>query len=266
MSYAKKISINFTMELASHRIIIFCQMPKTSLRNIARLRKKTRCSKYGVGHFANLIILQWSSDDVEVFRSYIRVVPPGTALLADSFFRVSWEIRLTRNKRGERSERVRSWRKDKIGVAGGFAFSLGLSKFVDPVSARRAKQGGDSAKQDEARPCSEAIENTWFERRARRCAVVGDLEGILVRRPRRVSRSCNQMPDWIISIIWNVYGADKGSVVHFLPVITTEDGRALRARDRRSRYFTCVMIIRSARNDRSQINADSLTRERRRLR
>lgn len=67
------------------------------------------------GFYYPLMILRWW---LEIFRSRAA----WHRLFSDSFPR-SWEIGLTRNKRGERSVQARSWRKNKIGVAGRIIFA-----------------------------------------------------------------------------------------------------------------------------------------------
>lgn len=132
----------------------------------------------------------------------------------------SWEIRLTRNKRGERSERVRSWRKDdKIGVADGIRGIYFARTFeVRRPGGFRATRQQEAIPRNKTRsarrgckaPAPRQLKTHDWEAYARRRAVVGatSREYSFVAA-KRVSRSCNQMPDWIISIIWNVYGVDK---------------------------------------------------------
>jgi len=192
------------------------------------------------GFYYSLMIVGWYRGTYIPIG--IHVVTAWHCSSLEFVFPLSWEIRLTRNKRGERSERVRSWRKDKIGRPGSrFRQDFRGSSTRFPHDARmiprnKTKRGRASceaprqSKTHDWEACAKA-------RRRRR-----PRGNTLVRQPRRVGRSCNQMPDWIISIIWNVYGADKD------PWCTS--GRSLRRRTRkrfeRSRYFTCVMIIRSA--------------------
>lgn len=144
--------------------------------------------------YYSLMIPGWWS---EIFR-FVRCV----ALLFSVSFPRSWEIGLTRNKRGERSVQVHSWRKDKIGVAGGIIFARTF-EVRRPGFSRDAI---DSAKQEETGGMInwKYMIEVW-KRKSRGCW----RPRTLVCQTRGVSRSCNQMPDWIISIIWNVYGADK---------------------------------------------------------
>jgi len=90
--------------------------------------------------------------------------------------------------------------------------------------------------------------------------IVDDLERRLVHWTRRISRSCNQMPDWIISITWNIYDVDKD------PKCTS--CRSLR-RGGREYFERSMKLIHLERDDNlidarrslSQVDADSLTSE-----
>lgn len=114
------------------------------------------------------------------------------ALRAAAISRIHSPVRekfgLTRNKRGERSVRVYSWRKDKIGVVGRDHFRQDFRRFADPVFslATRSRAGCDSAKREDTgngqskthdrdtkgkkrkeqpRRCRQPRRNTWFVQR-----------------------------------------------------------------------------------------------------